>query len=68
MTDSQAIFAVVCTGIVLPAIYTVFVIYLTRRGKEFSRMDGLFSSMEKLHKALHSAFMAERGEKPLKTP
>ena len=68
MMQNQAAYTLVCIGIIVPAVYVLFVIFLTRRGREFSRLEGLFASMEQLHTALHAAFMEERKEKPLKGP
>lgn len=64
MKDYQALYGVIATGILVPVAYALFVIFLTRRGKEFSKMDSFFGSMENLHKSLHRAFIAEHREKP----
>lgn len=48
---------VACIGILVPAAYTLFVIFLTKRGKELAKMEGFFSSISQLNKALHAAFM-----------
>jgi hypothetical protein len=59
MKDTQAISAVVIIGVLVPVIYILFVIFLTRRGKEFSGMDRFFGGLSKLHADLHAAVMAQ---------
>ena len=59
-------YIVAAIGILVPVVYAVFVIFLTRRGREFSKMDGL--SMVGLQTALHSAFIKQEQEKPARKP
>ena len=59
-------YIVVAIGILVPVVYALFVIFLTRRGREFSKMDGL--SMAGLQTALHSAFIKQEQEKTAGKP
>ena len=59
-------YIVVAIGILVPLVYALFVIFLTRRGREFSKMGGL--SMAGLQTALHSAFIKQEQEKTAPKP
>jgi hypothetical protein len=59
-------YIVAAIGILVPVVYVLFVILLTRRGREFSKMDGL--SMAGLQTALHGAFMKQEQEKTAPEP
>jgi hypothetical protein len=57
--DIQA-YALAGIGILVPAAYVVFIICLTRRDREFSKMDDFFALVAKLHKSMHTAFMGQK--------
>jgi hypothetical protein len=59
-------YIVAAIGILVPLVYALFVIFLTRRGREFSKMGGL--SMAGLQTALHSAFIKQEQEKTAPKP
>jgi hypothetical protein len=59
-------YIVAAIGILVPVVYALFVIFLTRRGREFSKMGGL--SMAGLQTALHSAFIKQEQEKTAPKP
>jgi hypothetical protein len=61
-------YIVVAIGILVPVAYALFVIFLTRRGREFSKMDGLSEAMTGLQTALHSAFVKQEQEKTAPKP
>jgi hypothetical protein len=61
-------YIVAAIGILVPVVYGLFVIFLTRRGREFSKMDGLFEAMTGLQTALHSAFIKQEQEKTARKP
>jgi hypothetical protein len=63
---NQAQITLVCIGVVLPALFAAFVLYLTRAGK--GSRKSFHPSIDKLRRSLHEAMMAERNEKPLKRP
>ena len=52
--------AIVLVGILVPAAFVLFVISITRRGKEFKKLDGLFSAIARLREELHRAVAAEK--------
>jgi hypothetical protein len=58
--NNTAQVAIVLVGILVPAAFVLFVISITRRGKEFKKLDGLFSTIVRLHEELHRAFAAEK--------
>jgi hypothetical protein len=49
---------IVLIGVLVPAAFALFVISITRRGREFEKMDGLFSAIHQLETQLHKAFIA----------
>ena len=60
-------YIVAAIGILVPVVYAASsVIFLTRRGREFSKMGGL--SMAGLQTALHSAFIKQEQEKTAPKP
>ena len=62
--NNAAQIAIVLVGVLVPAVFVLFVISITRRGKEFEKMDGLFSAIDRLQKELHTAFAAEKERSP----
>lgn len=62
--NNPAQIAIVIVGILVPAVFVLFVISVTRRGREFEKMDGLFSAIARLHQELHKAFAAEKERSP----
>jgi len=54
-------YIVAAIGILVPVVYALFVIFLTRRGREFSKMDVLL--MAGLQTALHREFIKQEQEK-----
>ena len=62
-------YIVAAIGVLVPAVYALFVIFLTRWGRERSKMDGFSEAITGLQTALHSAFMKLQQEKTApKTP
>ena len=59
-------YIIAAIGILVPVVYTLFVIFLTRRGREFSKMDGF--SMAGLQTALHRAFIKQEQENSARKP
>lgn len=55
MNDPAQIVTIL-VGILVPMVFAIFVIWVTRRGREFQRMDRLFSAIERLQTELHKAF------------
>lgn len=58
--NSAAQITIVLAGVLVPAVFVLFVIAVTRRGAEFKRLDGLFSTIDRLLKELHKAFAEEK--------
>jgi hypothetical protein len=58
LSVSALIVAVI--GIAVPVVFSLFVISLTRRGREFSRLEGFFDSIDRLHNTLHSVFLEKQ--------
>lgn len=58
--------AIVLIGVIVPAAFVLFVIAVTRRGREFEKLDGLFAAVSRLQKDLHSAFAADKEGRPSK--
>ncbi len=57
--DIQA-YALAGIGILVPAAYVVFIIFLTRRDRDVSKMDDFLGLAGKLHKSMHTAFMGQK--------
>lgn len=64
--NNAAQIVIVLVGIVVPAAFVLFVIAITRRGREFKKMDGLLSAIARLHNQLHEAFARDEKRSPSK--
>jgi hypothetical protein len=64
MNNAQIV--IVLVGVVVPATFVLFVIAITRRGREFKKIDGLLSAINRLHKQLHEAFARDEKHAPSK--
>ena len=64
--NNTAQIAIILVGILVPGTFALFVILVTRRGKEFEKLDGLWSAITQLHKELHKAFAADKERSPSK--
>jgi hypothetical protein len=64
--SNAAQIVIVLVGVLVPTAFVLFVISVTRRDKEFKKIDGLFSAIARLHKELHRAFAADKEHTPSK--
>ena len=68
ITLNASSYIVAAIGILVPVLYALFVIFLTRRGREFSKMNVLFDTMTNLQEALHNAFINRKHENTARKP